>query len=143
MAYSTQADLLNHMTEQELIELTDDNNVGQLDPAKVDAAIAVADGMIDAYARGRYALPLVVSEQVKQLSIDIAVWQLEKRRRHIRDATQAAYDAALKFLEKLSSKKVQLDQPGKQQTSAVEVKTPDRTAQEDKFRFGAENLKDF
>ena len=44
MAYSTESDLLERITEQQLIQLTDDDNVGQIDAAKVTSAIAAAEG---------------------------------------------------------------------------------------------------
>src|SRR3990170_3417501 len=102
MPYSTQADLLNQLTQAELVQLTDDAGSGSVDSAKVDAALTAASATIDAYAGGRYTLPLQPSEKVKQLCIDLSIYELEKRRRRVREATLAARDAALSFLRDLA-----------------------------------------
>ena len=57
MAYCTQADLLNQITEAEMIQLTDDAGAGAVDSVKVDAALNAASATIDAYSGARYALP--------------------------------------------------------------------------------------
>lgn len=126
MPYSTQADLLNQLSEQELVELTDDARTGAVDAAKVTAAIKTADATIDAYAGGRYSVPLAVSDKVKALSVDLAIYELEKRRRRIRPDSQAAYNAAIAFLKDVASGKAVLDQAGALQTSELDVKKPDR-----------------
>lgn len=132
MAYSTQADLLNHITEQELIELTDDAGTGTVDAAKVTVAIDEADGLIDSYCRGRYALPLVVSKQVRKLSVDVALYYLFQRRRTIPDSIRQAYEDAAALLQKVSDGKAALDQPpSSTQTTELDVVTKDR---EDKPR---------
>ena len=142
MAYSVQDDLFNRMPEQELVELTDDDNVGTIDAAKVTAAITAADAIIDAYAGSRYTLPLAGSEQVKNLSADLAIYELEKRLRRggVREETLSGRDAALRLLRDVAAKKASLQQPAAQQTIAQDVKTPDRTEQADKLRFSDDNL---
>ena len=105
-----------------------------------DMAIAAADATIDAYAGARYSLPLQTSVKVKTLSVDLAIYELEKRRRRVREVTQAARDAALAFLRDLALGRAVLDQPAGQpaQTSELDVKVPD-----DKGVFSDENLEDF
>ena len=127
MAYCTQNDLLNQLSEAELVQLTDDAGAGTVDTTKVDAALAAASATIDAYAGGRYALPLQASEKIKQLCVDLAIYELEKRRRRIREATLAARDAALAFLRDLALGRAVLDQPSgaPAQTSEAEVKKTD------------------
>ncbi len=127
MAYCTQNDLLNQLTEAELIQLTDDAQAGTVDTTKVDAALAGATATIDAYAGGRYTLPLQASEKIKQLCVDLAIYELEKRRRRIREATLGARDAALAFLRDLALGRAVLDQPAgvSAQSSGAEVKKTD------------------
>jgi len=129
MPYCTQNDLLNQLTQAELVQLTDDAGSGNVDTAKVDAAIAAASATIDAYAGARYTLPLQASEKVKQLCVDLAIYELEKRRRRLREATASARDAALAFLRDLAAGRAVLDQPpgAQPQTSEADVK---KTAQE-------------
>lgn len=128
MAYCTQSDLLHQLTQAELIQLTDDAGTGSVDTAKVDAALAAAAATIDAYAGARYSLPLQPSERVKQLCIDLAIYELEKRRRRLREATLAARDAALAFLRDLARGRAVLDQPAgaPAQQSEADVKQTDR-----------------
>jgi phage gp36-like protein len=128
MPYATQADLLNQLTQAELVQLTDDAGTGSVDSAKVDAALAAASATIDAYAGARYALPLQPSEKVKQVCIDLAVYELEKRRRRIREATLAARDAALAFLRDLALGRAVLDQPAgvPPQTTEADVQRTDQ-----------------
>jgi len=95
---------------------------------------------IDAYAGARYTLPLQSSEKVKQLAVDLAIYELEKRRRRVRDATLAARDAALSFLRDLAAGRAVLDQPSgapAQQTEADVKKT------EQERVFSDENLEGF
>lgn len=124
MAYCTQSDLLNQLTQAELIQLTDDAGTGTVDSPKVDAALAAASATIDAYAGARYTLPLQASERVKQLCIDLAIYELEKRRRRLREATLAARDAAFSFLRDLARGRAVLDHPtgAPPQTSEADVK---------------------
>ncbi|MDA2914491.1 DUF1320 domain-containing protein [Acidobacteriia bacterium AH_259_A11_L15] len=133
MPYCTQSDLLNQLTQAELIQLTDDDATGAVDTAKVDSALNAASATIDAYAGARYTLPLQSSEKIKQLCIDLAIYELEKRRRRLRDATVAARDAALAF----ARGRAVLDQPAgapAQQSEADVKKTQqDRTFSDEKL----------
>ncbi len=137
MPYCTQSDLLNQLTQAELVQLTDDDATGAVDPAKVDAALNAASATIDAYAGARYTLPLQSSEKIKQLCIDLAIYELEKRRRRLRDATVAARDAAFAFLRDLARGRAVLDQPAgapAQQSEADVKKTQqDRTFSDEKL----------
>ncbi len=65
MPYCTQTDiLLLELTEKELIELTDDLNVGPVNAAQVTAAIAKADSEIDAYCQAQYTVPFGPGSEV-------------------------------------------------------------------------------
>jgi len=69
---------------------------------------------------------------VKSLTLDLAIFELEKRKRTVRDATQTAYDAAVRFLRDLSAGKVSLSDGTTTQVATGAPKTPDRDAQADK-----------
>ena len=58
MSYCTLANILARIDEATLITLTDEAGAGEVDAAKVSAAIADADATIDAYCQGRYTIPL-------------------------------------------------------------------------------------
>jgi len=140
MPYSTQADLLNQLTQAELVQLTDDAGSGSVDSAKVDAALTAASATIDAYAGARYSLPLQTSEKVKQLCVDLAIYELEKRRRRVREATLAARDAALSFLRDLARGRAVLDQPAGAQPQASEADV--KKTEQDRI-FSDDNLQNF
>lgn len=56
--YCTQAHMVERFGEQLVTQLTDRENLGAIDAAVLDAAIADATAEIDMYLAGRYALPL-------------------------------------------------------------------------------------
>lgn len=65
MPYCTLTDILNlELTEKELIELTDDLDVGPVSAAMVTAAIAKGDSDIDAYCQAQYAVPFGPGSEV-------------------------------------------------------------------------------
>jgi phage gp36-like protein len=90
MAYCSTSDLIKRIPEQELIQLTDDAGAGVINAGIVTAAVAAADGKIDSYIRNIYTVPLAsVPELVKQISIDLALFNLFTRRFQTGDIPQA------------------------------------------------------
>jgi len=109
MAYCSLDDLKEIIPEDNLIQLTDDNNIGIIDQSKIDTAISNADIMIDGYLRGHYDLPLdPVPGIIKKISTDIALYNLYSRRfeMDIPDGMRDRYKNALKLLELIQSGKV-------------------------------------
>jgi len=93
--YCAKADILDLLEEQKLAQLTDDENTGVVNDARVDKAIADACGEIDGYLGARYPLPLAVTPAVvRKCAVDIAVYNLfsrtigapEERRDRYKDA---------------------------------------------------------
>lgn len=79
MTYATQADMLAHFGEPELIQLTDrfDAPLGLIDPDVLGQALARADGEIDSYIAARVSLPLaVVPARLVDVACDIARYHL-------------------------------------------------------------------
>jgi phage gp36-like protein len=103
MAYCTQNDLLTMIPLKELAELTTDSG-DTPDSQVVDEAINRADGEIDAYLGTRYALPLTPApDQVKGLSIDMALYHLYSRRSVAPPVRRQKYEAALSFLKQVAA----------------------------------------
>lgn len=71
MAYSTLTELKNHIPADVLTQLTDDNNVGEIDFEKVTFAQSQADDLIDGYLRGRFSVPIQGTPPA--LIVDVAV----------------------------------------------------------------------
>lgn len=112
MAYCTRADLINRAAEQSITDLTDDNGTTAIDEAKLDAAIALADSMIDSYLRGRYTVPISSPPAIIMgLSTDIAYYRL-RLRLGMDDETLKAYEDAKKTLTDISKGVVTLQVTG-------------------------------
>jgi len=142
MAYATKADIQKRVTNAQLVQLTDFDQGGEVDDEKITEALAKATGIIDSYAAGRYTLPLVVSDQVKDLCVVLAVYKLYEGRGQ-QDVKKSEYDEAMRFLRDVSAAKAQLDQPGKKQASEMDVVKPDHTDADEQEVFDDEKLEGF
>ena len=99
MAYCTQNDLLTMIPLKELAELTADSG-DTPDSQVVDEAISRADAEIDSYLGMRHTLPLTtLPDQVKGLSIDMALYHLYSRRSVAPTVRRQKYEAAISFLK--------------------------------------------
>ena len=91
MAYCAYTDIISLISKDTLLQLCDDDNVGDIvvSPpntaySNIVAAIAKADAKIDSYIDSRYALPLAtVPDQVRDASADLALCNLYYRRREL------------------------------------------------------------
>jgi len=62
MAYCTLEDLKEKVSEDVLIELTDDEDTGVIDTSRTDRAMADAESEIDSYCAARYQpYPLTIT----------------------------------------------------------------------------------
>jgi phage gp36-like protein len=111
MPYCTLEDIKSHIPEQNLIQLTDDENLGIINETRVNDAIDYADQLIGGYLRGRYTLPLdPVPGLVKKLSIDFSIFWLYSRRFELEmpEGMMNRYKNALKILEMIQRGTVSL-----------------------------------
>ena len=103
MAYCTQADLeLRCGGAQKLVQLADHDGNNVLDAGVVDAAIAEADGDINAAAHKRFAIPLSpLPPEIRALSAKMAVRALRRWRGMLTadDAADEKHDT--EWLDKL------------------------------------------
>jgi phage gp36-like protein len=100
MAYCTLADILDQVDEAELQLYTDDADEGAVDTDVVDAAIAAAGALIDAYLAARYTVPVDPAPAVlESMAVDIAVFKLAARRNRETDSVRRRYEDAVKFLK--------------------------------------------
>lgn len=108
--YSTQADILERIPEEALIQLTDDDNSGIVDADNVAAAIERADQEIDAYCGSRYSVPFATTPAViKGLSIDLAIYFLYGRtQEEIPETRKDAQKNAVRLLEKINKGDISL-----------------------------------
>lgn len=129
MSYIAEQDLLDELGEAKLIQLTDNNRSGAVDHVRVGKAISYAVGTFDAYARTRYTIPVPVTEKVKAVCLDLAIFHLYKSRSTGKDGVyevkKDAHDQAVSFLRALNDGKAALDVPTAEET-ATNPGSPDR-----------------
>ena len=128
------------MSAQDLEQLTDDENSGAVDTDVVAAVLSEASGAVDSYCRQRYAVPLQSSEQVKGLTLDIAVYLLYSRRDRVRDVVRQRYQDAVQFLKDVGAGKASLDQPA---AAAPQLGSGGVVATDQCEKFSDDNLKGF
>ena len=141
MAYAVKADLQKRLDDAKLLQLTDFANAGSVDDTRITEALNAASSLVDSYTGGRYVLPLTVSDQVKDITLDIAIYKLHSGRQIDSDPVKEAYDQALRFLKDVSAGKASLNQSGKVQSTERDVKTRDHDA--DPEVFDDTKLRDF
>lgn len=112
MAYSTLEDLKTYMPNNHLVQLTDDENVNEIDTEVVDDAIARADNLIDSYLRGRYPVPIADSEdvpqEIKDISTKVAAYNLYRKNMQLTlpEPVKIEYKQAIDLLKMIQSGKV-------------------------------------
>jgi len=109
MAYCTQADILEQLDEDVLIQLTDDDDIGAVDADMVTRAIADADALIDSYCGARYDVPLSpVPNIIRKCSVDLAICNLYARRKGVSEDREKRCKAAVGYLKDVSTGKATL-----------------------------------
>lgn len=112
MAYCTLANITDVITEEIVIQLTDDDSAGTVDQDHVDRAIERADELIDSYLRGRYQVPFtIVPGLVNHLSADLSIYYLYDRRLNVEvpASVENRYKKAIEILERLQNGDLVLD----------------------------------
>jgi phage gp36-like protein len=123
MPYSLKVDILTEISEEELVGLTDDESQGIVNEARVTAAIAKADALIDSYCGQVETVPfMTVPPIVKQHSITIAIYYLYGRRAAIPETRKETYDNAIAHLKDISTGKAALPIAG-EETGADGIET--------------------
>src|SRR4051812_35388029 len=80
MPYATQANLTARFGTAEVQQLSDVNNTGAIDAARVTQALADASNTIDGYLSSRYSLPLASPPAMLELlCCDLARYKLATR----------------------------------------------------------------
>ncbi len=127
--YSTIQDILKDLDESEVLLLINDGNgdVDEIDltdsqdtaSLRVIEQIKAADDEIDSYLRSRYPKPFTeVPERIRQISKDIAIYNLYKRRHRLDmpESIVAIYKSRIADLEKIQkgviNPIIEPDQPG-------------------------------
>jgi len=138
MAYCTQSDLLEQISESELIQLTDDDDIGVIDDDKITRAIVNADAEIDSYCGVKHTVPFTtVPPRIRALSEDISIYNLYSRRRGAPEDRKERYDNAIAFLKEVAKGNASLgeDDPDAPplDTHKPEISSSDRVFSRDKM----------
>lgn len=100
MPYITRADLIKKPGKELLEQLTDRDGLGKIDDGVLNDAITEAGVEIDAYLKGRYAVPLSpVPDIIKNKARDLVVYHLYIHEPP--DQTAKRYNDAIKFLREV------------------------------------------
>jgi len=105
MAYTTIDNVKLDLEEKTLIELTDDNDTGEVDENVVNRQIRKADDTIDIYMRGRYPVDEEVTtpEYIITLATQLTIYYLyERKQRDVgNDSIQDIYDRSIMMLKEI------------------------------------------
>lgn len=108
MTYATQQNLTDRFGEDELIQLTDRDNLGAINATVVNRALADADATINGYLAARYTLPLSnpVPEMLERLACDIARYALFEDQ--VTEIVEKRYKDAIALLRDVSAGRAEL-----------------------------------
>lgn len=102
----TQDDIEKRLSDEStLIELTDLENTGTVDPVIVDKAISTSQGLVEAYI----VLSDPLSTIQESILVDIVVyylflWAAQRRQGDVSDSVKDSYKNAIALLKQLQSK---------------------------------------
>ena len=111
MPYCALADILEKIPRLNLIQLTDDEGIGDINQDRVNAAITEAQTVIDGFLTSRYEMPLSsVPPLINHLAVDLAIYAIYSRRfeTEMPAAMQARHDDSMKLLSMIQKGTVQL-----------------------------------
>lgn len=114
MGYCSVEDIKVYIPESQLIEITDDSSLGEVNTVLVEVIISDAGELVDGYLSARYTVPLSdVSKLVKSITVDIASYLLYSRRLSLEmpDSLSARYKNALNILDKIRKGELSLGLP--------------------------------
>ncbi len=104
MNYCAAEDLTERLSNDELIQLTDDADTGVANQDLVARAISAAQDVIDGYLQGRYTVPLVsVPGLIKNITADLAAYKLFHRRNQmqVNEGRELMYKTAISQLKQI------------------------------------------
>lgn len=131
MAYIDEAILERYISRNELIRLTDDENLGNIQGERLQEAINAATDEFNNYVRDIYDIslfPAPLPEQLTQIICDIAIYNLYKRRYRLEmpESIVNIYNNAIAQLSKIAKGELQVNLPKKTTAGFIKIsKTED------------------
>lgn len=109
MSYCTDKELLEDISEDLLIQLTDENNVGMVNWGTVEKKRLDVDALIDGYCAIRYPVPFdPVPRIIKRLGKQLLVFELYNLKLGAPENLEKQHTANLKLLKDLSDGTVRI-----------------------------------
>jgi phage gp36-like protein len=109
--YCAKQDLIDRFGENELVALTDRDNLNVINETVLTQAITDASAEMDGYLGGRYELPLITIPPVlKSLCCNIARYKLYDE--EASEQVTKRYDGSIKFLFSVSKGEISLGVDG-------------------------------
>lgn len=108
--YATVEDFVARIGEVEAVELTDREEIGEINRAVLDTALSDSASQIDGYLSGRYRLPLMtVPQNLVRICCDLARYRLcGVSHTPITEEIESRYKLCIKELESISKGVVSL-----------------------------------
>lgn len=108
--YCQNSDIENHLNNEILLLLTDDDKNGIVDSDIIEAAIVSAESVINAFLENSFSVPFSpVPDFIKNLTIDIAVAELYSRHPEVKSETvRKKYLDAIRILSQLAKGEINL-----------------------------------
>ncbi len=103
-------DIQKQVSKDTLIQLTDDNQVSEIDSVIVEEAILYSETLINGYLRGRYSIPIIniglgtePPDILKILAVDLSIYRLYSRRfqTDTPDSISEKYKNSIRILEQI------------------------------------------
>ena len=130
MAYCVEADLKDELSEENMIALTDDQSIDEVDHAIVTNAISWSEDICDSWLGKVYDVPFTTPPDiVKEACKTIAIYKLFLRRRSVPDDILDAYEKTLAWLKAVARKDATLGI----------VPEPAQNAEQEMSEFGGED----
>lgn len=121
MTYATFQEMLDAIGRDEMITLTDRDNVGEPQEPVAQTALDDATDTINGYLTTKYDLPLSSNpKSLRRYAIDIAVYFLAGSHNQLTDDIKDRYKAAISFLKDVAAGKAGLgtEEPKSEVTDA-------------------------
>lgn len=144
MSYATKTDLLDRITERDLVQLTDDEGAGVVHDGRIADALNDAAGIIDSYAANVYSIPLASTDRVRRLAVDLTVYYLSSRKPPILENVRKNFEDSVSFLKDVAAGKAQLSgQSDGTATDQSASASGDPVADDRTYFSDDENIADF
>lgn len=138
MAYCNLDDIKKMLPEANLVQLTDDEQSGVINEDRIGEAIEQAEGEIDSYLQGRYAVPISpVPSLINKLAVDIAIYNLYSRIPEEIPSTRAErYKNAVRILEGIAKGLISIgaEEPAASDQDQARIEAKDRIFTREKLK---------